>query len=256
MNNNAVLLTVEDTIATVTLNRPESRNALNPDLWLGLRTAAQGIIENSEVKAVIITGAGGKSFCSGMDTKQQEETGGWMKGVFHNYREGYDWLYALKSIFTMYEDLPVPVIGAINGVVMGAGFELILCFDILLASENARFQIPEVPRGIMPDLGATQRLPRKVSPGMAKEIILTGRWFDAIEALRIGLVNHIYPPDQLMPEAKKMANEIANAVNPKAVWGAKRAINLSMSVPLDAGIKMETDICYSSGNPFAYSSGL
>jgi enoyl-CoA hydratase len=153
----------------------------------------------------------------------------------------------LKSIFTMYEDLAIPVIGAINGYCLGAAFELSLCLDMRLASDTAIFALPEIQLGVIPDLGSTQRLPRIVPPGYAKEMILTGRRIDAAEALRIGLVDHVYPLDQVMPEAKKLAEEIAK-LNPRVVQGAKRAANLWMTTPLDTGLRMETDICLGAGS--------
>jgi len=233
-------------IALVTLNRPEALNALNQDLWIGLRDAAQRIRESPEIRVVIVTGAGEKAFTAGMDLKMIAG-GGESAQLFPNYRAGYDSLYGLKMIVTMYEELAVPVIGAINGYCLGGGLEMILCFDIRLASENAVFGLPEMPLGVIPDLGSTQRLPRVVGPGKAKELIITGRRIDAAEALRIGLVEYVYPREQLMPEARKLAEEIAK-LNPRLVEGAKRAVNLSMSTPLDSGLRLETDICLGSGS--------
>ena len=167
--------------------------------------------------------------------------------MFANYRQGYDSLYGQKSIFTMYQELAVPVIAAINGYCLGAAFELSLCCDMRLACDTAMFALPEIQLGVIPDLGSTQRLPRIVGPGIAKELILTGRRIDAAEALRVGLVDHVYPKDQLMPEARKLAEEMAK-LNPRHVQGAKRAANLTMSTPLDTGLRMETDICLGAGS--------
>jgi enoyl-CoA hydratase len=158
----------------------------------------------------------------------------------------------LKTIFTMFEELAVPVIGAINGYCLGAGMEMSLCFDMRLASEKAVFGLPEMPLGVIPDLGSTQRLPRLIGYGKAKELIITGRRINAAEALRVGLVEHVYPHDQLMPEARKLAEEIAQ-LNPKLVEGAKRAVNMSMSTPLDSGLRLEADICLGAGSGVAFS---
>ena len=245
-NQSAVKVDVEDTIATISLNRPEAMNALNRDVFLGLQQAAQSLKENPTVRVVIMTGAGEKSFSAGIDLKMVASGGGG-SAVFSNYREGYDRLYGLKAIFTMYEELAVPVIATINGYCLGAALELILCCDMRLACDTAVFALPEVQFGVIPDLGSTQRLPRIVGPGMAKELILTGRRIDAAEALRVGLVDHVYPKDQLMAEARKLAEEIAK-LNPSIVQGAKRAANLAMSTPLDTGLRMETDICLSAGS--------
>lgn len=246
-DQNVIELAVDEQgIALVTLNRPEAMNALNQPLWKGLQDTAQSIKEDPAIKVVIVTGAGERSFCAGMDLKMIAAGGG---GFFPDYRQGYDSLYALKGIFTAYEELAVPVIGAINGYCLGGGLEMSLCFDMRLAADNAVFGLPEMPLGVIPDLGSTQRLPRLIGIGLAKELIITGRKISASEALRIGLVDHVYSRDQLMPEARKLAEEIA-ALNPRLVEGAKRAINMSMSTPLDAGLRLETDICLGAGSGF------
>ncbi len=249
---NVVLLTVEETIATVTFNRPEAMNAFNHDSYLGLKTAAQTIKETPGIRVVIMTGAGERSFSAGMDLKMIAG-GGSGSALMSDYREGFDRLYGLKSIFTLYEELAVPVIAAINGHCLGAGMELSLCCDIRMCAEHAVFALPEMQFGVIPDLGSTQRLPRFVGPGYAKELIITGRRINAQEALRIGLVNHVYPQDQLIPEAKKLAAEIAK-LNPRHVEGAKRAVNMSMSTPLDAGLRLETDICLGAGSAQSFSA--
>jgi len=249
-NQEAVRLDIEDTIATVMLNRPEALNALNRDIFLGLQKAAQAIKEKPEVRVVILTGAGDKAFSAGTDVKWVASEGSTPARVFTNYRDGFDGLYNMKMIYTMYEELAVPVIAAINGYCLGAGLELILCCDMRLSCDTAVFSLPEITFGVIPDMGSTQRLPRIVGPGIAKELILTGRRIDAAEALRVGLVDHVYTKDQLMPEARKLAEEIAK-LNPHIVQGAKRAANLTLSTPLDTGLRMETDICLASGSGFS-----
>jgi len=245
-NQDVVRLDIEDTIATVLLNRPEALNALNQEVFLGLHQTAQAIKENPEVRVVIMTGAGDKAFSAGLDLKMVVSGSG-PTGIFSSYRQGYDSLYGLKMLFTMYEELAVPVIAAINGYCLGAAFELILCCDIRLACDTAAFALPEIQLEVIPDLGSTQRLPRIVGPGIAKELILTGRRIDAAEALRVRLVDHVYPKDQLMVEARKLAEEIAK-INPRLIQGAKRATTLALSTPLDVGLRMETDICLASGS--------
>ncbi len=244
-DQNVVKLEVENTIAMITLNRPEAMNAFSPDVWTGLQKAAQSIKENPEVRVAIITGAGDRAFSAGLDLKAVAA------GVIGpadsaKYRKGFDSLHNLKSIL-VYGDLAVPVIAAINGYCLGVGMELTLCCDIRLACDTAMFGLPEIQLGVMPDVGSTQRLPRIVGISKAKELILTGRRINAVEALRIGLVDHVYPRDQLMPEARKLAGEIA-AQNPGIVQGAKRATNLTMSTPLDVGLRLETEICLASGS--------
>jgi enoyl-CoA hydratase len=241
VNEGVVLVAVKDAIATVTINRPEAMNALSRDVFLGLQKAAVQLKENPEVRVAILTGAGDKAFSAGIDLKEAA-SGRAGSAIFSDFREGYDRLFGLKSILTMYEDLAIPVIAAINGYCLGAAFELTLCCDIRLACDSAMFALPEIQLGAIPDLGSTQRLPRIVSPGIAKELILTGRRFDSVEALRVGLIDHVYPQDQLIPEAIKLAAEIAN-LDPRIVQGAKRSVNMTMSTPLDAGLRLETDIC-------------
>jgi enoyl-CoA hydratase len=245
-NQDAVQLDIEDSIATVLLNRPKALNAFNHEVLSGLQQTAQAIKEKPAVRVVIMTGAGDKAFSAGLDLKMVASGSGPMD-IFPSYRQGYDSLYSLKMIFTMYEELAVPVIAAINGYCLGAAFELILCCDIRLACDTAVFGLPEIQLGVIPDLGSTQRLPRIVGPGIAKELIITGRRIDAAEALRVRLVDHVYPKDQLMVEAKKLAEEIAR-INPHLIQGAKRAVNLTTSTPLDVGLRMETDVCLSSGS--------
>ncbi|MFH1032435.1 MAG: enoyl-CoA hydratase/isomerase family protein [Chloroflexota bacterium] len=245
-NEDVVRLDIEGAIATVTLNRREALNAMNSDVFLGLRNAAQAIKEKPDVRVAILTGAGEKAFSAGIDLKAVAQ-GKSPSAAFAQYRAGYDPLYSQKMIFTMYEELAVPVIAAINGYCLGAGMELTLCCDIRLACDTAVFGLPEIQFGVIPDLGSTQRLPRIVGPGVAKELILSGRRINAAEALRVKLVDHIYPKEQLMVEAKKLAEEIAK-LNPRIVQGAKRSTNLALSTPLDVGLRMETDICISSGS--------
>jgi enoyl-CoA hydratase len=245
-NQDAVQLDIKDSVATVLLNRPKALNAFNHEVLLGLQKQAQAIKENPQVRVVIMTGAGDKAFSAGLDLKMVASGSGPMD-IFPSYRQGYDSLYSLKMIFTMYEDLAVPVIAAINGFCLGAAFELILCCDIRLACDTAVFGLPEIQLGVIPDLGSTQRLPRVVGPGIAKELIITGRRIDAAEALRVRLVDHVYPKDQLMIETRKLAEEIAR-INPHLTQGGKRAVNIAASTPLDIGLRMETDICLSSGS--------
>jgi enoyl-CoA hydratase/carnithine racemase len=242
----AVKLEITGNIATITLNRPDAMNSFNQDVYRGLQTAAKTVRENADIRVLIITGAGDRAFSAGMDLKMIAG-GGTGSALMAEYRPGYERLYALKNLFTAFEDLPFPVIAAINGYCMGAALELILCCDLSIAADTAVFSLPEITFGVIPDLGSTQRLPRVVGIGMAKEMLFTGKRINAAEALRIGLVNHLYPKDQLMPEARKLAEEIAK-VNPRLMEGAKRAANMSLSTPLDWGLRLETDICLGAGS--------
>jgi enoyl-CoA hydratase len=241
--NKAVLLDVQDKVATITLNRPEVRNAFNSDILEGLKAAAEQILSQTEIRVAILTGAGDRAFCAGLDLKAAMAGEALMPP--QAVRSEFEALQIGGQVYTMIENLPVPVIAAINGYCLGIGFEMSLVCDIRLASETAIFSIPEVQLGTIPDFGGTQRLTRLVGAGKAKELIFTGRRIDAVEALRIGLVQHVYPLDKLMGEAKKLAQEIA-AVAPPLIQGAKKAINVAMSYPLDIGLSFETILAAST----------
>lgn len=231
-----VLLDIEDKLVTITLNRPEVRNAIDAGVLEGLRDAAEHILSNPEIRVAIITGAGNRSFSSGLDLKAAMSGEGILPS--RAVRSEFETLQMVGQIYTMFETLPVPVIAAINGYCFGIGLELALACDIRLASDTAVFSLPEVQMGSIPDVGGTQRLTKIVGAGKAKELIFTGRRIDAVEALRIGLVEHVYPLDKLMEEARKLAQEIAS-VAPPLIQGAKRAINVAVSYPLELGLNYE-----------------
>ncbi len=236
MTEKLILIELNNEIATVKLNRPEKANAFNGEMWLALEEAAQKIKLDTRIKAVIVTGSG-KSFCGGLDLKEAAVEGICLGD--RTLRPGYECLQYVSEVFSLFENLPVPVIAVVNGGCIGLGFELALACDIRLASKEAVFSIPEVVFGLVPDCGGTQRLPRLIGPAMAKELIFTGRRIDAAEALRIGLVNHLFPAESLLDEALKMAVEIS--ANPaEAVQAAKRCVNTAMNSTLEAGLKYET----------------
>jgi enoyl-CoA hydratase/carnithine racemase len=236
LKTETVLLKMENGIATVTLNRPEKLNALDAQLWMGLEEAATAIKLEPNVQVTILTGAG-RAFCAGLDLKAVSSAEGLSTGA--TVGEPIESIQYFRSVFSMYEALPVPVIAAVQGPCIGGGMEIVLACDIRLAADDAIFSIPEVTYGIIPDCGGTQRLPRVVGPSKAKELIFTGRRIDAAEALRIGLVDHVYPLEQLMSETRNLAEEIA-ALSPAAVRAAKRALNVAMSTSLELGLTYET----------------
>ncbi|MDW7729423.1 MAG: enoyl-CoA hydratase/isomerase family protein [Bacillota bacterium] len=235
-DNKPVILSVKDTIATVILNRPEKANAFDGEMWIALEETVDKIKLDPKIKVVILTGSG-KSFCGGLDINKALTEGICLGD--RTLRPGFECLQYVSSAFTKFEQLPVPVIAAVNGGCIGLGFELALSCDIRLASDNAIFSIPEVTFGLVPDCGGTQRLPRLIGPAMAKELIFTGRRIDAAEALRIKLVNHLYPAGELLDEAENLAAEIA--ANPiEAVQASKRCLNVSMNSTLETGLQFET----------------
>lgn len=236
MSNKRILFTVENSIAKVSLNRPDKANSFDGKMWLELDVTADLIRKNPDIKVVILTGEG-KSFCGGLDINQAST-----EGIFlgdRTYRDGNETLQYLSDVFTLYENLPLPVIAAVNGGCIGLGFELALACDLRLASDSAVFSIPEVVFGLVPDCGGTQRLPRLIGPAMAKELIYTGKRIDAAEALRIGLVNHLYPKEKLLEETYKLAHIMAGHPE-KALQASKRCINAAMSSTLETGLKYET----------------
>lgn len=219
---------VEGAVAVLTINRPKALNALNSAVLDELNETIDAIDLN-EVRALIITGAGEKSFVAGADigemsslTKEQGEAFG---------KKGND-------VFRKIETLPIPVIAAVNGFALGGGCEISLSCDIRICSENAVFGQPEVGLGITPGFGGTQRLARTIGVGMAKQLIYTARNIKAPEALRIGLVNAVYPIDELMGAAKKMASIIASNA-PIAVRNCKKAINDGLQTDIESGVEIE-----------------
>jgi len=217
-----ILYAKEDKIATITVDRPEALNSLDPK---GLEELADALIkfrDDPEVYVAIITGSGDRAFCAGADLK------------------------ALIPVLTTYQPPAIirrweiwkPIIGAINGMALGGGHELALACDIRIASENATFGQPEVKWGILPGWGGTQRLPRLISQAKAAEMIMMGNTIDAKEAHRIGLVNEVVPLAELMPTAKKWAATICENA-PLAVRAGKEAMIRGMGMSLDDGLRLE-----------------
>lgn len=226
-----ILVNIEGHVATVTINRPKALNALSTQVLTELNTAIDEIAVNSDVYAVVLTGAGEKSFVAGADIaemkdKSVEEAAAY--GKFGN------------EVFRKIETLRCPVIAAINGFALGGGCELAMSCDIRLASENAVFGQPEVGLGITPGFGGTQRLARTVGVGIAKEMIYTGRNIKAPRAAEIGLVNKVVAAEELMPAALKMASIIASNA-PIAVANSKKAMNDGLQETIDGGIAIEVN---------------
>lgn len=234
---NEILYDVKNHIAVITLNRPEALNAWYWGMNEELKQVADFIDNDPDVRVAIITGAGEKSFCSGIDLKKLAVGEGSLD--VPEIRDYYDGIRKMRDVFTMYERLPVPVIAAINGYCLGGGLEFALACDIRLAVENAVFSLPEVQLGIIPDLGGTTRLPKVVGSAKAKELIFTSCRFDAREALRIGLVQQIYPQGKLMEETLKMAGVIAG-YDPIVVQAAKRVTGVAATYPTEVGLMLET----------------
>jgi len=231
MDSDTLLREDQEYVATITLNRPEVRNAINLDMLGALREEIEGIRSDPAVRVVIITGAGDKAFCAGADLEE---------------RAGFDedrvkeFLFRIGDVFNSIESLAKPVIAAINGVALGGGTELGLACDIRIASTNAALGLTEAHLAVIPGAGGTQRLPRLIGPGKAKELIFTGRKIRAEEALHIGLVNQVHDGEVLLAECRKMAGTISKA-GPIAIAQAKYAINRGLDTDLYTGLAIESE---------------
>jgi len=219
-------------IGIVTIDRPKALNALNHEAITELHICFDMIKADPAVRCVIVTGGGEKAFVAGADISELA------KLDIISARALADRGQALLSKI---ERLPQPVIAAINGFALGGGCEIAMACDIRLAGENAKIGQPEVNLGIIPGYGGTQRLPRLVGPGKAKQLTLTGEPITAAEAHRIGLVDEVYPAAELMAKAKEMAQKIA-AKAPIAIKAAKEAINIALDVALDDGARHEASL--------------
>lgn len=219
---------VDGQVGIITINRPKALNALNSEVLKDLEAVIDAV-DLDAIRCLILTGAGEKSFVAGADIGEMStltKAEGEAFGKFGN------------DIFRKIETLPIPVIAAVNGFALGGGCEIAMSCDIRLCSENAIFGQPEVGLGITPGFGGTQRLARIVGPGKAKQLIYTARNIKAPEAYRIGLVNEVYPLEELMPQALKMAKGIAKNA-PIAVRACKKAINDGLEADMDKAIVIE-----------------
>ena len=225
-------LEVQDGVALLTLNRPEALNSINKALRLELLELYPQLDERKDVKVIVITGAGDKAFCTGADLKE--------RSTRTTEEMVHDRHYLTAKSTSALSSVTKPVIAAIKGYCMAGGFELVLQCDISICSENAIFSLPEVTHGFFPGGGACQRLPRLVGYQMARELIFTGRRWDAKEAKELGLVNKVVPLDKVLDEAMTMAKKIASYPS-IGVIQSKRALNQAMEVGLHAGLKYDVE---------------
>jgi enoyl-CoA hydratase len=229
----------EEAIATVTVNRPKALNALNLETLLEMRQCFAELAADRTIRVVILTGAGEKAFVAGADISYMQALDPVAGKIFGSL--GHE---VMRTI----ENLPQPVIAAINGFALGGGCELSLACDIRLAASNAKFGQPEVNLGIIPGFGGTQRLPRLIGKGLANELIFSGNIIDAEEACRIGLVNRVFAPENLMIEARALALKIASR-GPGAVRLCKVAVNNGVEMDLNRACGYEADLfaqCFTS----------
>ena len=226
-----VLIAKEGHVATITINRPKALNALSTAVLTDLNAALDEVTADQDVYALIITGAGEKSFVAGADIAEMKD-----KSV----EEAAEYGKFGNAVFRKIETFRCPVIAAVNGFALGGGCELAMSCDIRVASENAVFGQPEVGLGITPGFGGTQRLARLVGAGIAKEMIYTARNIKAQRAAEIGLVNKVVAAEELSATVMKMAQGIAKNA-PIAVAYAKKAINNGLQTDIDAGIAIEVE---------------
>lgn len=222
-----IILEKEEDIAILTFNRPEAMNALNNQTRAEFVQAIDDIAADENIKVLILTGSG-KAFVAGADIKEFART------------TPYD-AHNIKRLGALVDNLQKPVIAAVNGFCLGGGNELAMGCDIIIASEKAKFGQTEINIGIIPGGGATQRLQRLVGICKAKELIFTGDIIRADEALRIGLINRVVPPEELMPTVKEMAKKIASK-SAAALKLAKTAINRSVGTSLGTGLNYEYEL--------------
>jgi enoyl-CoA hydratase len=235
-----ILVEREGRVAIITVNRPDKLNALNDQVRNDMLAALAEIETDDAVGVVVITGAGEKSFIAGADI-----------GEFAG-RTPFDQRFAMRSprIFDIMSSFPKPVIAMINGFCLGGGCELALSCDFRIASEKARFGQPEIKLGLIPGGGGTQRLPRLVGTGQALRLILSGDMIDAAEAKQIGLVEMVFPADELRAKTLELANRIAG-MSPLTLKVAKEAVRASEKMNVDEGVNYERDLfclCFSTAD--------
>ncbi len=220
---------VDNNIAILTVNRPESLNAMNKNVIIKFIDEIEKLISNGDIKVIIVTGAGDKAFIAGADIKLMQKM---------NNKEAYDFAKYGHRLTNIIETSSKPIIAAVNGFALGGGCEIALACHIRIASENAVFGQPEVKIGLLPGWGGTQRLPRVVGKGLANELILTGRNIKSEEALNIGLVNKVAPKEGLISSCLDIAKLILKN-SPNAISESIKLINLSSGTKLNKGLSFE-----------------
>ena len=227
-----LLFEKEDSIGLLTINRPQVLNALNRETMTEISQVVGKIATDPEVAVLIITGAGEKSFVAGADISEMRTL---------SALEGRAWSKFSQATFNAIENLPQPVIAAVNGYALGGGCELAMSCDIRIASDKAKFGQPEVLLGVVAAFAGTQRLPRLIGKGRAKELLFTGDQIDAAEACRIGLVNKVVPAGELLTAAKELAAKIISR-GPVAVQLCKAAVNEGLDMDLESAQAYEAEV--------------
>ncbi|WP_286441448.1 MULTISPECIES: enoyl-CoA hydratase-related protein [unclassified Myroides] len=229
MNFETLIYQQEGYIGTLTINRPNALNALNATVLTELKSFAEQVKNKGDIRALIITGSGEKAFVAGADIKAMQSM---------TPQEATDFSYMAQAAFNAIEALPFAVIAAVNGFALGGGCELALSCDIILASEKAKFGLPEATLGLLPCFGGTQRLPRAIGLYKAKEMVFTGDFYTATACEAMGFVNRVIAPEELLNQAYAMAKTIASR-GPIAVAKAKVSMHTGFDLSLAEGLKQE-----------------
>ncbi len=227
-----IIFQVDSGIATIIFNRPKALNALTTDSVREFSRALDEILENEEIRVLILTGAGEQAFVAGADIVEISR---------YNASQAKEFSKRAQNVLNKLQDMPIPVIAAVNGFALGGGSEFAAASDFIYASEDASFGLPEIKLGLIPGFGGTQRLPRVVGMNVAKEMIFTGNMISADEAKAIGLVNRVCPKETLMDEVIKTAKIIASR-GKFSLRAAKQVVNNGMNVDLATGCKIEQDV--------------
>jgi enoyl-CoA hydratase len=227
-----IVLNIENGIAVLTVNRPDSLNALNKQVITDLTEAVNSIDSDPSIRCVIVTGSGAKAFVAGADIKEIDQ----LESV-----DAYKFASAGQFLFSKIETLRMPVIAAVNGFALGGGLELALACDFIIAADDAKFGLPECTLGIMPGYGGTVRLVRRIGPARAKEIAMTGGFYSSAEAFNLGVINKVVPQAELMTTVQKMAQTIASRA-PKAITAIKESIHQGPDLSLAEAFKLEAKL--------------
>jgi len=236
----AVEFKVENFIATVKINRPEARNAFNPEVMVGLDAAFSEVERNDEIRVAVITGAGDKAFCAGADLGQLIPLMTGTRQPENEWDERYLNHVSKRGMYLINRDPVKPVIAAINGHAIAGGMELVQGTDIRISVPTARFGLQEVKHAIFPAGGSTVRMPRQVPYAKAMELLLTGDLISAEEALSLGFLNYVVDPVELMPKAMEMAVKLA-ANGPIAVQAIRKSVREVWGYPEPEAMKMESE---------------
>lgn len=242
MSDPAVLYEKMDGVALVTMNRPDVRNAINPEMLCRLADAWQDVNDDPAVRVVILTGAGDKAFCAGADLDRLVRMMQGLRPPESEFDERIknDVSIIYKGLLRNYQ-VTKPIIAAVRGFCVAGGTEILSTTDIRIAGDDARFGLAEVKWSLFPMGGSTVRLPRQISYCNAMEILLTGEQFSAADALRMGLINKVVSPDQVLPEARRYA-AILNANGPLAVQAVKRSVLAGIGLPPEQALEKEMEI--------------